>query len=375
MKTFTKYTIKQACFACTTPYQIIGAISITLQYKLNADLYIFGMFPNYEVVADNIRKYDCFENVYSVDCKDIGSPGRIKGFIQMIFSEKTVSFFLPENITYEYYFSSSRALMKTIMQRVLLKRNSQMQRVIFEDGMGTYAKNSHPLQATKAKRFAERILGWKLDIPENTYMMAYIPELVELPDSLNECKVGKMPRLEFNKKNVVMLEKIFLVNSDSRINNKYIIFDVLRRKPSLSEKNRNILLDKCYEMIVQFADRDKVICKPHPRSIIGSAAKVDIYTNQEIPMEVLYASMEDLDERILITYSSSAVFTPKILFDKEPIVICLHNLFSELESSKIFQKIYEKFKRIYRNQHKVMAPATLEELKYFLKEIKSANIH
>lgn len=361
--------IRQACFVCTTPYQVIGALSINLAYKLDADLYIFGMFPNYEKIADNLKKYHYFSNVYPVDCKKIGAPGRVKGFIQMLFSARTVSFFLPENIIYQYYFSSSRALIKTIMQNVLLKRNPQMKKVIFEDGMGTYNKNSHPFQATKVKHFAEKILGWNLDIPGSTYMMAYVPELVELPNTLQDCRIVEMPRLEFSNENVENLEAIFSISADSRISNKYIIFDTLRAPAFHWDENKNTLLDRCYEMVVEYAGENQVICKPHPRSTVSSNAKVKIYTDQEIPMEILYASMDNLNERILVTYTSTAVFTPKILFDEEPVVICLHNLFPEISESKIFQEIYVKFKGIYRNQNKVVAPSSLEELKKILEKI------
>ena len=46
---------REACFACTTPYQVMGAISIALQEKLKADIYIFGMFPRYKEVADRLE--------------------------------------------------------------------------------------------------------------------------------------------------------------------------------------------------------------------------------------------------------------------------------------------------------------------------------
>ena len=154
--------MREACFACTTPYQIIGAISISLEKKLDADLFVFGMFPKYKEICEKIGTYNIFANVFAVDPTEIGNPSRAKGFLQMMCAEHTVSSFLPKDISYKTYYSSSRAFPKTILQKVLLKRNAEMRRVIYEDGMGTYTKNSHPLNATKLKRIAERLLGLSL---------------------------------------------------------------------------------------------------------------------------------------------------------------------------------------------------------------------
>ena len=45
------YKIKDAYFACTTPYQMIVASVIPMSEMFVADLYIFSMFRHYYVVA------------------------------------------------------------------------------------------------------------------------------------------------------------------------------------------------------------------------------------------------------------------------------------------------------------------------------------
>ena len=47
------YQSREACFVCSSPYQIIGAISIAKYQKLDADLIITGEFPDYDIVAKN----------------------------------------------------------------------------------------------------------------------------------------------------------------------------------------------------------------------------------------------------------------------------------------------------------------------------------
>lgn len=364
------YKYKEACFACTTPYQVLGAISITLNNQLEADLYIFGMFPNYQVVAEKLKDYNYFSNVFAVDCSKIGSPGRVEGFRQMLFAERTVSFYLQKEVAYHTYYSSSRALPKTILQQVLLRRNPHMNRVIYEDGMGTYAKNSHPLNPTKLKSVAEKVLGWSLDNPDNMSMMAYIPQLVEVPEYFVGHTVDQMPRLKFDEETTYMLEDVFSVNQKERIKEKYIIFDTLRPNTAYLNDKHFETLDECYDTISKFAGRFNVIVKPHPRSRVLSDSNVEIYRNQEIPMEILYAGMPDLDQKVLVSFASSAIFTPKIFFDKEPQIISLHRILHETSTSLLFEEIYDKFRGTYSDVDRVFAPVSLEELTKILPKLQ-----
>ena len=366
-----KLTVKPACFACTTPYQVMGAIGIAqaLYPDADSDIYIFGMFPNYDSVAAQLRKQNVFSEVIAVDCEKLKSPGKVRGFLQMAFAENTVSFFLPKGVCYEKFYSSSRALPKTITMHVLSKRNPSMQRVIYEDGMGTYASNSHPLNATKMMERAEKLLGWNIDDPDHTSMLAYISELVDPPEYIKGQTVGQMPRLKFDSRTVSLLEEVFSVGSDAHISERIIIFDTLRKYSRYMDEAQFILLDECYDTIRSYAGGQDIICKPHPRSGFETKSQIEVYKNQEVPMEILYATMDDLEDRILISYTSSAVFTPKIMFDKEPVVLSLHRILNETRGSVVFEGIYLKFKGIYKDSGKVMAPENMDELKACLSRI------
>ena len=52
--------MSKACFACTTPYQILGAVSIAAAGQAPADLIVFGMFDGYEALAGRIRETGLF---------------------------------------------------------------------------------------------------------------------------------------------------------------------------------------------------------------------------------------------------------------------------------------------------------------------------
>ena len=75
--------------------------------------------------------------------------------------------------------------------------------------------------------------------------------------------------------------------------------------------------------------------------------------------------MEHITDRyVLISYYSTAMFTPKMLFDREPYLIFTYHIWRVNESdeeTKKLQRIVQFLKDSYRNPEKVMAPHTIEE--------------
>lgn len=364
------YTMRDACFACTTPYQIIGAIEITHALQLDADLYIFGVFPNSQTVADRLKSYHVFHDVYVVDTKRFGMGSRISLGLHFLFAEKTVSFFLPKDICYKTFYSSSRALKKVILMGVLKKRNPEMNRVIYEDGMGTYINSSHPLNASPLMKKLEWFLGWEIDDPKRTRMIAHVPRLVEPPAFLHGTEVGQMPGLYSDPGTIEMLNDVFSVDDEKRIDERYILFDTLRPNPAVMSDEDFSILDACYSRIMHCVGAENIVCKPHPRSRKAQDVGLRLYTSQELPMEVLYAGMTDLEKRVLISYTSSAMFTPKLLFGKEPCVISLHRMLKEKRGSILFEEMYKKMKQEYSVPSRIAAPESLDELEMVLKSIE-----
>lgn len=355
---------RDACFVCSSPYQIIGAISIVKNEKMNADLYITSEFPGYDNIASKLRNYNLFSSVYVIDSPIFRKRGALASIQITVFSEHTISKYMPKDVSYKYYFASSRSTLKAAQLSVLRRRNPNIKRVLFEDGLGSYSDSGRLLSnVSKQRKIIEKVLRWDLDDPQKMCLMVYLPELLSMPEQWKDIPVEKMPRLEMTPENQALLADVFSINQDDYISESHIIFDVKRRggKLDLLSTDEKAILDKCYDIVVK-AFNDEVICKPHPKSLEVSNCAIKVYQNQGIPMEVLYHIMNDLESRVLIAYVSTAIFTPKILFDKEPIVICLHNFFPDNEISKNFVSIYEKFRSTYRQQERVIAPSSLDDL-------------
>ena len=365
------YKTREACFICSSPYQIINAISIITNKEMDADLYIFGAFPGYEIIAEKLGAYSLFTSIHAIDLIKIGAKGKSRALKELFFAERTVGRFLDKNIAYHSCYYTSRSSLKSAMLKVLLKRNPGMKRIVFEEGMGTYSDRGNLLSVSKTRCFLEKMLKWNIDNPETTVILAYIPELVHYKAPFDQCVVSPLPRLNLTETNRKMLCDVFSVPDDGSITERCVIFDSKRSGPSLLETDQMLLMDQCYEIIAQYLGKEHVILKPHPRSVEKSSCDLKTYLYQGIPMEILYAEMPDLEHRILVSFVSSAVFTPKILFDAEPTVICLHNIIRDNRISKNFGGIFEKFKDTYRHRERVFSPDSTEELKSYLEAVKS----
>ena len=356
-----------ACFACTTPYQVMGAVSIAAAEGMAADLYLFGMFGGYETLAERIREEGLFSEVITVPPEKFRSPGRLGALGQMVCCGAAVRPFLPPDRRYERFYSSSRAHAKNLLLRELVRRNPKLRIVIYDDGMGTYDGDSHVLNTSELRTGAEKLLGWNLYSPERIEYLVYEPELFSRPAACLSCPVRQMPKPGDRKETMDAITRIFRVTPEDRIREKVMIFDPLRGLDSEREK-KFPEIDRCYREAVSVFGRENVVIKPHPRSTETPDAGAKIYSRTGIPMEALYAGMEDLEDRILITYASTAVYTPRMLFGKEPWVIVLFRI-TDGETGSEWQPQFDKFRRMYSKQERMAAPADADEFSRLVRKI------
>ena len=335
--------VRQACFACTTPYQIIGAAAIASAYGLQADLYIFGMFDNYLEAAAGLRTSGIFQNVYAVGHERFGVPGRLGGIVQMLGVHREMRRVLPDSVCYETLYISSRAHAKMLLQHELQCRNPRMMTVIYEDGLGSYLPDSSVMKTSKLRRKAERLLGWKPFPPEKTRVMLTQPQLADLPAELASLTTEKQPAADWNAYGDV-LKNVFGGGAGT-IGRRVIVFDICRGLYQAFESTE-APLDACYRVLAEVFGGENVICKPHPRSRAVTQADIAVYENGRVPMETLYANMPDLEERVLVCYNSTAVYTPKLMFDAEPTLILLHRIVDRDADSQA-ERLYRKFSRLY----------------------------
>ncbi len=367
--------MRDACFACTTPFQVIGAISIVRSgyFPMGADIWLFDTFPNCGELARNLKEQQLFDHVYKVDCTKTTFLGKGKSrlsvqanvFIQEMLPGRYVK--IEKGLAYSAFYSSSRAHVKTLLLNELLKRNPDMKITVYDDGLGCYLEKSHVLQTSKRRQKAERLLGLKLFNPAKMNLMLYLPEIAKLPEELRGCSVDEMPRLNWHgKQEKKILQQVFGLSAVEQYDEKVVLFDNVRG--SVTRNEMFLGVDDCYRVILETVGYENVIYKSHPRSVRETEVEIKKMEAAGIPMEVLYAEMEDLSSRVLVAYNSTATYTPRMLFGEEPWVINLHRIVpSPLQEAS--ETLYQTFLPTYRNQGRLLAPASMEELKEILERI------
>lgn len=360
---FNRSIKRNACFLCTTPLQILGAISLQLSNKQDADLFLFDDYKGYQSVGERLEPYGIFNNVYLIN---FYSSLTVKGiilrlwlFLRMIFCKQYLNFFLPSNIYYDKLYTSSSALSKMVIANALKKRNNDMRTIMYDDGVGSYSKTNRVQTGSSLFRKAKTILGWKDlfgDISE-TYL--YQPTLF----NNGSASAKQLPFLELNDENKNMLLDVFGVDSIDKliINEKAILFDTYRGQ---SSQNMDITdLDSLYSVILQCVGKQNIILKEHPRSTGKPNIEMTKFPQNSLPIELVFLHQKDLENKVLIALNSTAVFTPKMLFNKEPRIILLYRLIGNTpETVKKRDELYLNMLKMYSARTRVFIPETKDQL-------------
>ena len=369
-----KYETREACFVCTTPYQILGAISIVRSENIDADMYVFGTFSGYEEIAGKLREQKLFGHVYSVDCEEMSFFGKgmsqakakLKILQQMAFPERCFKGVLEKDVAYSRFYSSSRAHAKVLLQRILQKRNPDMRTTIYDDGLGSYLEDSHVLKTSRDRQIMERLLGWHLFDPGKVDIELYLPSIAQIPEELEGCPVKEMPLLDWGHGEAKrIINAVFGKAGEEVQDGKIILFDNVRGLTSRRQMFEKI--DECYREIISLAGKENVLFKGHPRSMEEPAIEMNRVTGS-VPMEVFYSNMDDLEGKVLVAYNSTATYTPKLLFGKEPRVINLHRIVGG-PMQQNSETLYRTFLPTYEDKGRLLAPETTEELRQMITDI------
>lgn len=346
----------RVCFACTTPYQIMNAISIVHSSLLDADIFIFDTFKGFDIVAENLRKENIFKNIYTIPF--YSNAGKIKGRIyctlQFIRAEQYISRFISKRSYYECIYISSQAIPKVVLMRALTKWNPHIKVVIYEDGMGTYVRNGHALNGSDKFQLLQKIFKFKCIPNGRTVFMPRIPDIAPPLGKIENYDIIPMQPMPYNELRET-LKRVFGVKGKFRkIEEKVIVFDDLRT----TSDEKTSILDECYTQIYNMFPNDS-ICKPHPRSNYEIKSQIKIYNNTRIPIEILYMEMTDLDKKVVVSVFSTAAFTPFMMFGKSPKLILLYKMLLPENLIREYDSLVNRIKLVYRNE--IYTPSSVAE--------------
>lgn len=337
-------------FICTTQYQLFNIVNIIEAYYKSDDneLIILDCIPNdkLNIIANRAQ---VFTNIYNIKTGPI--EGNFKSYFMML-----LSLFMPYMLRLPYDISDRVFITATeIYSRIIamkLIKKSKCSVYFYEDGLATYTDVlSKNMLFNKSNKLIKMRFGSYL-IKYCKQVFVYRPEYVINNDF--HITLKKIPQIKAGSRWAERVYNIFNLDQNKlNVQNKVIYFDsrFLDRKDIEDTKIHTKQLAK----IVQ----DKLIIKPHP-------SKINVWKKENVPIiqtnnsfEILYL-LHSFKDNILVSAFSTACVLPKIIFDEEPKVILLYNLYRrypDIWDNGDF--IYKKIQAEYSNKENFWIPSNV----------------
>ena len=362
---------KRYLFICSTQFTIFNSINIVLndpeKYSGKTDIVLFHQTQETKKLLKKLEDAKIFNTIYNFPF--INNIHSIFLLILFIFPRFVLNRIClnKESINFKKH-RYEEIYAQNILYASLFKRfNKKTSTYLIEEGLSSYTGRA--LDARRRRpifRFANKTFLRHFFIADIKGQLLYRPELY-LGNKGYETYLQITP-----PKHSTTLNKIFQYKTNELFSyHKFIYLGApywgLRRliaNPNLAKKPDINLEVKCKSIVDQamMALRSSsFIYRMHPleeidHSFYEQFCKLDEYQN----MWEIECQHSLNNDHILMSFFSTASFTPKLLYDKEPYLIFLNNLTGhEFLNMNIF---VDGLKTLYRNPKKIMQPKSEEEL-------------
>jgi len=353
---------------CRTPYQILNGINI-LKNDFRGelcDLYVWNL--NEADYREELEKSGVFREIHFYDVTDTyhftgkNKIDYFKNYIHYYMNcEKIVteSFSLKEE-KYDNMFLSFPGDFQLAIYFKYKKINPDLKLHMYEDGTFTYSFFGSARKFSLKGLFTKVFLGMSLE-KEYKSVYTYMPEVCEVV-----CPTIEKRKIVFDMSMADCYNRLFNFNrEDGEFSGREILFLDQPYGEDVLEKSGKIL-----KAIADISGRD-VTVKLHPRNDnVSQYDGYEIYKGKS-PLEIINMNF-DLSEAVFVSVISTACFTPKLIYDREPYIILLYKLINNEEILKINGASFafaERVKKAYRNPERFFVPETEAELLEILKKL------
>lgn len=229
-----------------------------------------------------------------------------------------------------------------------------------EDGFGSYFGDIQKNTMTPAHRFVNQRLGKSVRI-EKLYLNKV--NFCKSDFALENCQIRG--QFEFNYKQI--LKEIFLTTDYVKTYNSNDF--IYLRQPLIDFGQKYIDLEQTIIKLTADFIGDAFIVRNHPRNRkILNILEYRVDNGRNMWECVCLDNIGP--QNVLIGLLSTAQITPKLLFDLEPTVIFLFNLFPLTDIKKQEElSIAESFKKLYKDPMKIFTPRNMDEYLECLRRI------
>lgn len=352
---FKERTADTDLFVCHTPYQVVNVLSLATESD-KADVCVCAQFKGADEVAENLKKTGLFENVLLYNNFKTYKNGLVQKAVTLLrllvpaLTLKKLRVGKSADSNYRaLYFSYF-----TPFTDCLKLTNPAAEIHMYEDGIGSYC-------ISDLEDFARTGIFKVFNAVLFNDALTYHAKSLHL--NRPACYIGvpyetvaQLPEVT----DTAALETVFgYAENDAYADNHFVYLTQPLEETAVGEKAIKV------EETLLSACGDRAVLRVHPRQNRERYAAYTLDTAGNL--WELECAKQITDSHILVGAFSTAQFTPKMLFNKEPTVIFTHKLYGGLLDTA--DAMIDILKKMYRDPDKILVPDTEEELRCMLDEV------
>lgn len=359
-------------YYCNSTYQLLNVLNLHWHRQnaafesienYTADLILLNTFPGSSEIADIIRRENCFDRVYSLE----------KTFNKGVFH---TLYTLLDTISPSFFMWDKHHIRKkdihdrydvieapkySLVVDQIWRLNDKAYIDLIEDGTASYDLVIPFRPDSDRIEKARQIMGCK-DFRDYRRLYLVNPDLYT---GENVERIVKLPK--FDERYFEHVRTLFVSF------NQYEEKSIYWLSQFFNNVKINITIDEVLKELSVY--KDDVLFVQHPRKHLNNKQGFAETDGKQI-WELQILNMDDVENKLFISAHSTASYTAKMLYDKEPYLILFYRLGERwvTASTPEFDDFLEKFRNSYRNPEKVMIPESIEEFmecvkKYYEKSI------
>lgn len=363
-------------FVAATPYQVFTCINIRLHQHKNeqADIYLMRFAVDLAEIYHSLKQTNVFTNVYVLNTVGMKSSkwGVIKDFW---FTERNVRRTFRSKC-YRLLYITQVGDRNNLFYNLLLRKNKEMKLYFYDEGLSVYVTGFY--ESSENMKMLFHLMRYR-------YVNDYIDCLkVYKPDMLQvrfQCAISQIPHVQKNDAlflNMVNCAFNYKNSNDQYDDYRYIYLEQRFGRYLDTETYRKDYRFDHIELLNIVAEQignENILVKKHPitQDDIYEEKGYSLAKNYKIPWEVILLN-KDMHNKVLITVNSTAVLTPKMVFNEEPYVVILAKaLKNEGKSDKVWtdeiQQMVNSVYQSYEHTEKFIVPSDFAELRECIKRI------
>lgn len=362
--------MKDIAFLVSTPYQILTAVIMKLNILKddNVDIFVYDYFKDYEKLAQRLKHFGPFRTVTVCRVKKIYMKmiyNRLFRIKNLIFCNSFVKRYFGGSKLYDAIYYSIPDKNSIAAAKAFTKENSNTEYYQIEDGFSSYYRLKF-----QNRTIVDKISGCSNNLIGRKVIYLYWPGLCN-----EEGKIKKIEkrRILFSPRDIhliSMVNNIFDYGNVGQRLRQVIYFDTLTlgSNKMILEDTRHV---KTVELLKDLFGEENFQVKIHPRrdTELYQNMNISVYPKQAIPFEVAVLN-ENMENKVLISYNSSAIFAPKMFMGQEPYIILLYKI-ENIELEESFISFVERLKKAYSAPYKIIIPESYEELEDCVNRIRN----